>query len=187
MPLEPDQVRRAIEARDRLQRARREELLARGAFQETVAALNQSGASLREIADALDLSHQRVHQIVEGGAPKGWWARATRRGPRPPRFSRCSFCGVGQDQVRKLVAGPGILICDDCIGVGARAVAGQGPLPDDRATFTLVEASARDTRCSFCGKNRSSVEAMAAGTGGTICNHCLELCNEVLAEDPGRP
>ena len=28
---------------------------------------------------------------------------------------KCSFCGKAQDQVRKLVAGPGVYICDECI------------------------------------------------------------------------
>jgi ATP-dependent Clp protease ATP-binding subunit ClpX len=28
---------------------------------------------------------------------------------------RCSFCGKGQEQVRKLVAGPSVYICDQCI------------------------------------------------------------------------
>jgi len=27
----------------------------------------------------------------------------------------CSFCGKGQNQVRKLVAGPTVYICDECI------------------------------------------------------------------------
>src|SRR4030088_910570 len=31
------------------------------------------------------------------------------------RYTRCSFCGKGQDQGRKLVAGPGVFICDQCI------------------------------------------------------------------------
>src|SRR5216110_14760 len=31
------------------------------------------------------------------------------------RYTRCSFCGKGQDQVRNLVAGPGVFICDQCI------------------------------------------------------------------------
>jgi len=29
--------------------------------------------------------------------------------------TRCSFCGKSQDQVRKLVHGPGVFICDGCI------------------------------------------------------------------------
>ncbi|MFR1758728.1 MAG: ClpX C4-type zinc finger protein, partial [Christensenellaceae bacterium] len=28
---------------------------------------------------------------------------------------RCSFCGKAQEQVRRLVAGPGVYICDECI------------------------------------------------------------------------
>ena len=31
------------------------------------------------------------------------------------RLWRCSFCGKGKDRVRKLVAGPGVFICDQCI------------------------------------------------------------------------
>lgn len=29
--------------------------------------------------------------------------------------SRCSFCGKGQDEVQKLIAGPGVYICDECV------------------------------------------------------------------------
>ena len=28
---------------------------------------------------------------------------------------RCSFCGKRKSQVRRLVAGPGVYICDECI------------------------------------------------------------------------
>ena len=28
---------------------------------------------------------------------------------------QCSFCGKSQRQVRKLIAGPGVYICDECI------------------------------------------------------------------------
>ena len=28
---------------------------------------------------------------------------------------KCSFCSKSQDQVRKLIAGPGVYICDECI------------------------------------------------------------------------
>ena len=29
----------------------------------------------------------------------------------------CSFCGRSNDEVKKLIAGPGVYICDECIGV----------------------------------------------------------------------
>ena len=40
-----------------------------------------------------------------------------RREPQNRRYSRCSFCGKGQDKVRRLVAGPGVFICDQCVGL----------------------------------------------------------------------
>lgn len=36
------------------------------------------------------------------------------RGPNVEDL-RCSFCGKQQDEVRKLIAGPGVFICDECI------------------------------------------------------------------------
>ena len=33
------------------------------------------------------------------------------------KVPRCSFCNKTQDQVRKLIAGPGAYICDECIGI----------------------------------------------------------------------
>ena len=35
---------------------------------------------------------------------------------------KCSFCGKTQEQVRKLVAGPGVYICDECIDLCAEIV-----------------------------------------------------------------
>ncbi|HCG58742.1 MAG TPA: ATP-dependent Clp protease ATP-binding subunit ClpX, partial [Lachnospiraceae bacterium] len=36
---------------------------------------------------------------------------------------RCSFCGKSEDQVRKLIAGPGdVYICDECINVCSEIV-----------------------------------------------------------------
>lgn len=36
---------------------------------------------------------------------------------QPAGASRCSFCGKPQEQVRKLIAGPSIHICDACVKV----------------------------------------------------------------------
>ena len=34
-----------------------------------------------------------------------------------PKNIRCSFCGLPQDNVRKIIAGPGVYICDECINL----------------------------------------------------------------------
>lgn len=35
----------------------------------------------------------------------------------PARPLRCSFCGKTQTEVRKLIAGPQVFICDECVGM----------------------------------------------------------------------
>ncbi|MEN3942357.1 ATP-dependent Clp protease ATP-binding subunit ClpX [Prosthecobacter sp. SYSU 5D2] len=37
--------------------------------------------------------------------------------PRASTVTLCSFCGKSHAEVRKLIAGPGVYICDNCIGV----------------------------------------------------------------------
>ncbi len=38
-------------------------------------------------------------------------------GDKPQGTLRCSFCGRTQDEVRKLIAGPGVYICDECVAL----------------------------------------------------------------------
>jgi ATP-dependent Clp protease ATP-binding subunit ClpX len=43
---------------------------------------------------------------------------------------RCSFCNKAQSEVRKLIAGPNALICDECVQVFKKIVT----TPDEQAT-----------------------------------------------------
>ncbi len=38
-------------------------------------------------------------------------------------------------------------------------------------------------RCSFCGKNQDEVRKLIAGPAVYICDECIELCNEIIAEE----
>lgn len=38
-------------------------------------------------------------------------------------------------------------------------------------------------RCSFCGKSNTEVKKLIAGPTTYICNECVELCSEILAEE----
>lgn len=40
----------------------------------------------------------------------------------------------------------------------------------------------KDLHCSFCGKEKGEVDKLIAGTGGYICNECIELCHSMLEE-----
>jgi len=41
-------------------------------------------------------------------------------------------------------------------------------------------------RCSFCGKSKDAVRKFISGPSVYICNECISLCNEILAEDEER-
>ena len=50
----------------------------------------------------------------------------------------CSFCGKPQSGVKKIVAGPGVYICDECISLCTSILEEEGFL-DDEETYTLNE------------------------------------------------
>jgi ATP-dependent Clp protease ATP-binding subunit ClpX len=44
-------------------------------------------------------------------------------------------------------------------------------------------SSDKHLRCSFCGKSKDSVRKFISGPSVYICNECVALCNEILAEE----
>ena len=41
-------------------------------------------------------------------------------------------------------------------------------------------------RCSFCGKSQKEVKKLIAGPGVYICDECIDLCNDIIAEERER-
>ena len=46
--------------------------------------------------------------------------------------------------------------------------------------------SDKNLRCSFCGKDKETVKKFISGPNVYICNECISLCNEILAEEDDR-
>jgi ATP-dependent protease Clp ATPase subunit len=80
---------------------------------------------------------------------------------------RCSFCGRAQKKVAKLIAGPGVYICTDCV-VLARS---------------WPAVSAPGQTCSFCGKWDPGKARVVARGAVAICGQCLDLCDQIVAEE----
>ena len=40
-----------------------------------------------------------------------------------------------------------------------------------------------ELRCSFCGKSQDEVKKLIAGPTVYICDECVELCNDIIAEE----
>ncbi|TMF57913.1 MAG: hypothetical protein E6I22_03075 [Chloroflexi bacterium] len=78
--------------------------------------------------------------------------------------ARCSFCGKRQEQVRRLVAGPGVYICDQCIAL-SNQIMNEAP-PD-----TPSEAASSKGKPGRPGRWRSKLfrfpRGHAVGTGSS--------------------
>ena len=79
----------------------------------------------------------------------------------------CSFCGRAQKDVAKLVAGPGVYICNGCVAL-ARS---WDPLPSPGRS------------CSFCGRWSPEAGRVTGRGSVAICDQCLDLCDEIIAEE----
>jgi hypothetical protein len=190
MPLDQDLLAEATRARDRLIEFQHERELAQVNYQHAIRRLHTTGSSLREIADALGLSYQRVHQLVDVSTGKG--ALKQRE-----LGVACAFCGLERAEVRSVVAGPGLFICDRCVGLAAEVLADGRSRSEERRSLVLVASDQRRARCGFCGKRRGQAPGMveapnrpAVGklrrrdAGVRICGECVELCLEIFAEAP---
>jgi hypothetical protein len=194
MSLNPELVREAKAARELLLASQHAAERAKTDYHHAIRRLHAAGGSLREIAEALSLSHQRVHQIIDEAAEPTRWRRRRRgqvmRGPPGP----CSFCGRSHQECEQLIAGPGVFICDRCVRQATR-LSVEAPGEGRPEGPLRMEAPGSQARCSFCGKQAARHGALLVAGGrevapggkfgqdGTrICDECLDLCLEILAE-----
>jgi hypothetical protein len=94
---------------------------------------------------------------------------------------RCSFCNISANDTRQLVAGPGVYICDGCIGAARAVVDSAQPAKGPRSVL-LRPAVAEDHECAFCSKSPQHVDSMVKGGRGRICGECLQLCEDIIQE-----
>jgi hypothetical protein len=181
MPLDADLLNKAKTAEARMVDAEHEAEITRADFHRALRRLHLAGASFREIAGALGLSHQRVYQIVEAAGGSRPWRR---RRSDAAELLTCSFCGQDQKHVKKLIAGPGVFICDRCIDRVDQVLAITGQVVTTPiAVIEQVSAEASTEWCTFCDKSRHEVAAMASAGTARICDECLRLCLEIRQEE----
>jgi len=180
----------ARQAKERLIDAERDLEVARADFHRAVRRLHLHGSSLRELAACLGLSHQRVHQIVEEAGGSRRWIRVKGGGRRDDLLLVCSFCGKSQHEVAKLIAGPGVYICDGCVTLAEGVLTSGEAAGTEYGLVTTVSEQNPRMACSFCGKTRGQVPGLAIAppvphrqTPATICPECLALCDEIIAEE----
>jgi ClpX C4-type zinc finger len=193
MGLDWELVREAERAKEQLAVAQHAAYRAKVDYHQAIRRLHAAGGSLREIAEALRMSHQRVHQIIDEAAEptRRRWRREPQvlSGPVRP----CSFCGRPRDVCAKLIAGPegALFICDRCAVQATRLAAGAA-VEDPAEGSMRLEPAGSEARCSFCDKEARKVRhlvisglSLSAGKFGDrprICDKCRDLFLEILAE-----
>jgi ClpX C4-type zinc finger len=105
----------------------------------------------------------------------------------------CSYCDKTHREVRKLIAGPTVYICDECVKLCNDILAEEAQrthlAPDETASPPKQHEGAKESGpklCSFCGKSRAEVSKLIAGPAACICNECIGLCNDIIAEEIDR-
>jgi hypothetical protein len=174
MGLDHDLLEKAKAAGARFAEAERQALTSRADYHTAIRRLHLAGGSLREIAQALSVSHQRVQQIVDvaGGS---WWRRAWRT-RNLTGDAICTWCDRPPGEVSKLIAGPNVYICDACVAMAERAMKG-----GTKNAGALRQAKQGDKgRCAFCSKNKGDKRPLVTGPAADICGECLRICREIL-------
>ena len=57
-------------------------------------------------------------------------------------------------------------------------------MSDDKTT-SGEQATNNQQFCSFCGKAVYEVKKLVSGRNVCICDECINLCNDIMAEDTG--
>lgn len=95
---------------------------------------------------------------------------------------RCSFCNVSKADTKKLILGPGVSICEQCFLVAEEVLRTRQSLKGPRQVV-LRDATTEDHDCSFCGKAPAQVDGIVKGGRARVCNHCVDLCGAILAQE----
>jgi len=72
-----------------------------------------------------------------------------------PAILRCSFCNKDQNEVLKLIAGPTVFICDECVEVCQEIVSGKHDQPsasDEIIPIAWLHWGRQMTKCRTCGR-----------------------------------
>ena len=111
----------------------------------------------------------------------------TQRAPDEPEL-RCSFCNKGQNDVRKLIAGPTVYICDECVQTCVEIIAqdreAKAGNSGQRSTDgqSTGEKQAQAQVCRLCGFPVLLEDALAIEERGFLCLGCVGAVDTAIAE-----
>lgn len=102
--------------------------------------------------------------------------------PPPTGELRCSFCNKGQRYVNKLVAGPNVYICDECVEICVDVINHPAqPLSGVPAESAEPRSNVTAT-CSICRLPFVLAEGLYVEERGILCRACVQAIQAALAQ-----
>ena len=83
----------------------------------------------------------------------------------------CSFCGKSQDDVRKIIAGPKVYICDECVDLCDEILKGEGGTELPVENLKPVSPIAT---CPLCKLPKDATELRMIEDKGALCIECID-------------
>jgi hypothetical protein len=108
--------------------------------------------------------------------------------PRPsvPEVLRCSFCNKAEPDVRKLIAGPTVFICDECVAVCNDILSDVATRFESQAIepppSSASKVSGRTLACTLCGMTTFWEESIVVPERGALCPGCVGAVEVAIAQ-----
>jgi ATP-dependent protease Clp ATPase subunit len=95
---------------------------------------------------------------------------------------RCSFCNKSQNEVQKLISGPAVFICDECVEVCNDIVADSAHLASKRALAESASSpTVREVQCALCKRPKPITDVLLLPEGA-LCDTCIEVIGHKLLD-----
>ena len=102
---------------------------------------------------------------------------------------RCSFCNKSQRDVRKLIAGPQVYICDECVDICVDILAeDRREVPDHTPPGHVgygptTSLHLQLTSCSLCHQPAPPEHMVAIHSRGALCPGCIGAIEAAVAAE----
>lgn len=146
-------------------------------FQQAVSNFLESKSTPKRSEIARQLLH--IGTALEETLKKAYgdkWEGEIPKFAEKDRETGCSFCGKGENEVRKLIAGLSVHICDECIKLCSGIIAEEPEAAKDAGTRKKKSAneSKQERLCGICMEPRETDELIFLPHAAYMCAGCLE-------------
>lgn len=127
---------------------------------------NEIARQLFQIGTALEESLRKAYGTK--------WEALVPRVEEEVQVAVCSFCSKTQNEVRKIIAGPSVHICDECVDLCDQILVKENLKENDAAAQPSEERL-----CGICMEERESDELVFLPHAAYMCAGCLEAVQSV--------